>query len=33
MKEGVLDHPVKTLENEKLIEAVENAAQHRKVWG
>lgn len=31
MKEGVLDYLVKPVEKEKLIEAVENAAQQRKI--
>jgi len=32
MKEGVLDYLVKPVEKETLIEAVENAAQTRKIW-
>ena len=32
MKEGVLDYLVKPVEKETLIQAVENAAQTRKIW-
>ncbi len=32
MKKGVADYLVKPVEKEKLIEAVENAAQQRKIW-
>ena len=32
MKEGILDYLVKPVEREKLIEAVENAANQRKIF-